>query len=74
MTEKSIYNDNEKIDKYCIDSSINKYIQTDYKTIPKNNIDNFITLIISDVLKYHKIPPETSKKSKWKSLFCCCCK
>ena len=72
MTEKNIYNDNEKIDKYCIDSSINKYIQTDYETIPKNNIDNFITLIISDVLKYHKIPQKTSKKSKWKSLFCCC--
>lgn len=72
MTEKSIYNDNEKIDKYCIDTSINKYIQTDYETLPINNIDNFITLIISDVLKYHKIPPETSKKSKWKSLFCCC--
>ena len=53
-------------------TSINKYIQTDYETIPKNNIDNFITLIISDVLKYHKIPPKTSKKSKWKSLFCCC--
>lgn len=72
MTEKSIYNDNEKIDKYCIDTSINKYIQTDYESIPQNNIENYITLIISDILKYHKIPPKTSKKSKWKSLFCCC--
>ena len=69
MTEKSIYNDNEKIENYCIE----KYIRPNYDFIPKNNLDNYITLIISDILKYYKIPPETSKtQSKWKSIFCCC--
>ena len=63
MTEMSIYNDNEKIENYCIE----KYIKPNYDFIPKNDS---ITIIISDILKYYKIPPETSKtQSKWKSIF-----